>query len=203
MRKLLLLSVAVLALAACGGEKYPVPAADAYASLTSIGVPNGARPLAVMSNVAITVEQIPADSAVRWQFSKDGADLGAIVARVDPDGDAASVVSTDYIEGAASDAEENRMESNLIQGGQRQLIEEGIRAHFEKRPFNTELRKSIEVAALQANIGGVMKDVSASMDAEIARRDDREREYSSEAARNPYKATAPSTDLSRFDKPAN
>jgi hypothetical protein len=49
----------------------------------------------------------------------------------------------------------------------------------------------------------MMKDVSASMDAEIARRDEREREYESEAARNPYKATAPSTDLSKFDRSAN
>lgn len=195
MRRFALIAALALSLAACGGEKYPLPAGEAYESLVSVGIPDGARTLTPMSSVAMTVDSIPDDSSVRWRFSKDGADLGAIVARVDADGDAASIVTTDYIEGAASGDPENKSISALIQGGQRQLIEEGIRAHFEKRPFNSELRKSIEFAAVQANIGNMMNEASASMDEFAKKHDERTSESASRAATNPYNATKPMTTL--------
>ncbi|QNN64756.1 hypothetical protein H9L12_10915 [Sphingomonas rhizophila] len=200
MRKFVLIAALALGVAACGGEKYPLPAAEAYASLTSVGVPHGARPLSPLHNVSINVEQIPADSSVRWSFSKDGADLGAIIAKVDPDGESASVISTDYVDGTASGDDQNRMEVGLIKGSQRQLIEEGIRAYFEKREFNSDLRKSLEMAAVHANIGGMMQEASASMDRAAKESNERRREAESEVARNPYTASAPTTDLSRFDE---
>ena len=195
MRRFALIAALALSLAACGGEPYPLPASEAYASLTSVGIPNGARLLTPMSSLAMTVDSTPDDSSVRWRFSKDGADLGAIVARVDADGEAQSVVTTDYIEGASSDDPEHKSMSALIQGGQRQLIEEGIRSHFEKRPFNNDLRKSIEFAAIQANIGGMMNEASASMDEFAKSHDARTSDRASRAATNPANATRPMTNL--------
>ena len=64
----------------------------------------------------------------------------------------------------------------LIEGGSRQLIEEGIRAHVENRPFNHQLRRSIDMAAVQANIGSMMNDASKSMDEAVARFDENDRE---------------------------
>lgn len=195
MRRFALITALALSLAACGGEKYPIPAGEAYDSLVSVGIPSGAGLLAPMSSLAMTVDSTPDDSSVRWRFSKDGADLGAIVARVDPDGEAASVITTDYVEGTASDDPANKSFSNLIQGGQRQLLEEGIRAHFEKRPFNTDLRKSIEFAAIQSNIGNMMNEASASMDEYAKKSDDSRRESEASRATNPYNATKPMTTL--------
>jgi len=199
MRRTAITIALALALAACGGEKYPIPATQAYDRLTSIGS-TGVSPLMAMSDVSLSVDSTPADSSVRWRFSHDGDDLGTIVAHIEPDGDQASVVSTEYIKGPAPDENwRNADMRGLIEGGMRQLIEESIRASFEQRPVNPELRKSLEMAAMQANIGGMMQDVSASMDEEIARRADREREADSRAATNPYNATKPTTDLSKFN----
>lgn len=83
----------------------------------------------------------------------------------------------------------------LIEGGSRQLIEEGMRAHVENRPFNHQLRRSIDMAAVQANIGSMMNDASKSMDEAVARFDENDREAETRAATNPYNATRPSIDL--------
>lgn len=200
MRRMMLAMGLALALTACGGEKYPLPAGQAYEALTSVGA-DGVSPLRAMGDVSLNVDSTPADSSVRWRFTRDGAELGAIVATIEPDGDQASIVSTEYIEGSAPDDNRNADMRGLIQGGMRQLIEESIRARFEGRPVNTELRKSLEIAAMQANIGGMMEDASASMEKAAKDFDDAKRESESRAATNPYTKTAPMTDLSKFDKP--
>lgn len=196
MRNFGLIAALALGLGGCGGETYPLPASEAYASLTSLGVPNDARVLTPMDGVSLDFEALPDESSVRWTFSHDGDNLGAVIAHVDASGDKASTITTDYVEGSAPDDKwKNGKMRTMIEGGSRQLLEEGIRAHFENRPFNHELRRSIDMAAVQANIGAMMNDVSKSMDEAVAKFDANDREAESRAATNPYNATKPSVDL--------
>ena len=196
MRKFGLIAAFALMLGGCGGETYPLAPSDAYASLTAIGVPADAEPLSVMHDVSVDFEALPDDSSVRWTFSHDGDNLGAIVAHVDPSGDKASSITTDYVEGSSPDDKwRNGKMRDLIQGGSRQLIEEAIRSHFENRPFDHELRKSIDLAALQANLGTEFNDISKSMDKAAANFAEADRETESRAATNPENATKPSVDL--------
>lgn len=196
MRKLGLIAALALALGGCGAETYQLPVAEAYASLSSLGTPEDARVLTPMDGVSINFEALPDENSVRWTYSHEGDNLGAIIAHVDASGDKASVITTDYVEGSAPDDKwKNGKMRNLIEGGSRQLIEEGIRAHFEKRPFNHELRRSIDMAAVQANIGTMMNDASASMDKAAASFAEHDREREAQAATNPYNATKPSIDL--------
>lgn len=196
MRKFGLIAAFALMLGGCGGETYPLAASDAYASLTSIGVPAGAEPLSVMHEVSVDFEALPDDNSVRWTFSHEGDNLGAIVAHVDPSGDKASTITTDYVEGSSPDDKwRNGKMRGLIQGGSRQLIEEAIRSHFENRPFDHELRRSIDVAALQANLGTEFSDISKSMDKAAANFEEADREDEARRATNPNNATKPSIDL--------
>lgn len=199
MRRFALIAALALSLAACGGETYPLPAAEAYSSLTAVGSPDGAGALTAIHKVSMSIDSLPDDSSVSWRFSREGAELGKIVARVDPDGETKSVITTDYIDGPASNEGNNKPARALIQGGMRQLIEEKIRSHFEHRPFNQDLRKSIQLAALQSNMGAMMNDVSKSMDEAAASFDARDQERDSRAATNPANATKPNIDLEHKD----
>lgn len=195
MRKFAWIAALALSLAACGGETYPLPSTEAFSQLSMVGSPEGTSALTAIHHMSVSVDSLPDDSSVSWSFSRDGADLGKIIARVDPDGADKSVITTDYVEGSAPDEGTNKNARALIQGGMRQLVEENIRAHFEHRPFNHELRKSIQLTALQTNMGAMMNDVSKSMDEAAANFDARDQERESRAATNPNNATKPSIDL--------
>ncbi|MEO6580505.1 MAG: hypothetical protein ABIN83_05080 [Sphingomicrobium sp.] len=198
MFKMILLGTAALSLTACGGEKYAVPASEAYQTLSSIGTPTGVSPLpAGLSGVSVSFDTPPSDSQARWRFSHDGSDIGSIIATVAPSGDKASVVSLTYAEGTAPDSEwQNRNVRTILKGSMQSLIAEAIDSRFDQRPFDMELYRKVSVATLQSNIGGIMKDVSSSMDKEIARRAERDA-MSDAQANNPYTATKPAVDLSK------
>lgn len=198
MKRMILLATAALCLTACGGETYAVPATEAYSTLSSVGTPVGVSPLpAGLSNVTMSFDSLPSDNLVRWRFSHGGEDLGAITATVSPDGDSKSNVRIAFVEGAAPDDQGSNHQARVtLQTAMIPLITEAVDSRFENRPFNMELRHQVELAALQANIGGVMSDVSASMDKAVA--EQKERQSLSDArANNPYDATKPAVDLSK------
>lgn len=201
MRKSLFVCLTALALTACGGEEYPVPATEAFSTLSSIGAPVGVSPLPVgLYGVSMDVESLPADNSVRWRFSHEGDDLGSIVAKVDPNGASSSKVTLDYAEGTAPDENwQNKNVRVMLQTAMMPLIEEAIDSRFDNRSFDTALRQQIDKNTMVANVGGMMKEASASMDKAIADQKERERDAESRAATNPYAATKPATDLSKFD----
>ena len=96
----ILLGVSAVLLAGCGGgEDYPVPATEAFATLSSVGTPEGLYPLPVgVDEVSVNFESIPADNSVKWKFSHDGDDLATISARVEPWYN--SILSDRYVEGS-------------------------------------------------------------------------------------------------------
>lgn len=198
--RLILLGASALLLAGCNGEEYPVPASEAFATLSSVGKPAGLYPLPIgVHEVSVAFESIPSESSVKWKFRHAGDDLATIIARVDPNGDAASNVSYSFVEGTApADKWRNGPVRNLLRNYVQQLVVEAVDSRFEHRPFNPELRASVTASTASASVSAMMKDVSASMDAHIAKQAQYERESEAQSAMNPRNATKPMTDLSKF-----
>ena len=70
--RLILLGASALLLAGCGGEEYPVPASEAFATLSGVGKPAELFPLpGGLYDVAVNFEAVGADQAVKWHFSHD------------------------------------------------------------------------------------------------------------------------------------
>ena len=127
MFKTVLLCTAAFSLTACGGEKYAVPASEAYQTLSSVGTPTGVSPLpGGISGVSVSFDTLPSDSQARWRFSHNGSDLGAIIATVAPSGDKASTVSLSYVDGTAPDSEWN---NSRVRGMIKTSMKTLIRGH--------------------------------------------------------------------------
>lgn len=199
--RFILLGASALLLAGCGGEEYPVPASEAFATLSSVGTPAGLYPLPVgVHEVAVNFESIPADNSVKWKFSHDGDDLATMVAHVEPNGEKSSKVTLSYADGTAPDENwHNGQVRALLRRQVQQLVVEAVDSKFDRRPFDADLRASVSAATATASVGAMMKDVSAGFDAELERRADREREDKNRSATNPYNATKPATDLAKFN----
>ena len=200
MRRMMI-GVAALMLSACGGEVYPVPATQAYLSLSSIGTPRGMSPLpGGLSPVTVRFESLPGENMVQWKFSHDGDDLARIVAQVTPDGENSSNVTVRYVKGEAPDDKwRNGHSRGLIEREVQRLVVEAVDAKMENRPVNEELRLDVTRQVAMSSIGSMMSDVSKSMDEHIEKQKQREAESEARRAANPYNATKPSTDLSKYN----
>jgi len=199
--RLLLLGVATLLLAGCGGEKYQVPASQAYTTLTGVGTPSAFYPLpGGLNDVSVRFEALPADNAVQWHFTHEGDDLAKIVAMVEPSGDDASNVSVFYVEGSAPDENwRNGAVRNQLSAGVYQLVTEAVDARLENRSVDQTFVATVRNNITMASMGGMMNDASSAMDKAVERQKERERERESQGATNPYGATKPATDLSKFN----
>ena len=200
MRRLTI-GLAALLLSACGGEVYPVPVTQAYLSLSGIGTPLGMSPLpGGLSPVTVRFESLPGENMVQWKFSHEGDDLARIVARVTPDGDNSSNVTVSYVNGDAPDDKwRNGQARGLIEREIQRLVVEAVDAKLEQRPFNDELRKEVTRQVAMATISAMMGDASNAMDKAIKEQKEREAARGSASAANPYNATKPSTDLSKYN----
>lgn len=201
MRKMML-GLAALLLTSCGGETYPIAPTAAFEALSGIGTPSGLDPLpGGLSPVSVNFEAVAADNAVQWLFSHDGDDIGRIVAQVTPEGDEASTVSVYYLEGKAPDENwRNGSARNLIENYIQRLVVEAVDSTLESRPMDEAIKMDVLMKVSTASMSSMMKDVSASMDEHIANEKAAEKEMEARAATNPYAATRPSTDLSKFDE---
>ena len=198
----LMIGVAAMALAACSpSETYPVSASDAYSTLTGLGYPAGVYPLpAGLMNVALQFEAVPADNAVRWQFSNgDGATLATVTATVAEDGESESTVTFSYADGPAPDEGRNGKMRQMIKSYVQPLIVEAVDARFENRSFDKALRSNADAMTATASVGDMMKDVDASLEEHIAKEKEREVEREARALANPHNATKPTTDLSKYN----
>ena len=199
--RMIALGAAALLLAGCGGEEYPVPASQAYSTLAGVGTPTGLYPMPVgLEDVAVWFESLPSQNAVQWHFSHEGDDLARIIAKVEPNGDNASNVSLQYVEGSAPDDNwRNGKVRRLIRNEVQKLVVEAVDSKMENRSFDMALRANVSAATAAASVGSMMKDVSKSMDEEVERRAQRERESETRAATNPGNATKPSMDLTKYN----
>jgi hypothetical protein len=174
--RVLTIVAAALSLAACGGEQYPVPASQAYDSLSALGTPPGLYPLpGPMEKVDVRFEPVPGETSVQWLFSHDGDDLGRIVATVSPNGGKASAVSIDYVEGAAPDGNwHNKEARKQLKSSVHELVAEAVDSSLDNRAFDMAVRDKAEIAITSSMIGGVMADVSQRMQDEMRKADEYE-----------------------------
>jgi hypothetical protein len=192
MRKMFV-GVAALLLAGCGGETYPVDATQAFLTLSTVGTSHLDPLPGGLSPVSVSFESNEADNKVQWLFSHEGDSLAKIVATVAPDGDSASTVAIEYIEGTAPDENwRNGKARQLIQTYVQQLVTEAVDAKMENREFDPAVRQTVEAAVVTASMGAVMNDVSSSMEEFAANHDKREREAKGRKRTNPANATKPS-----------
>jgi hypothetical protein len=196
MRKFMICAAALF-VGACGGETYQVPASEAFQTLSNIGNPPLTSPMpGALSPVSVQMESVPADNSVQWLFRHDGDDIGRIVATVTPDGDAASTIRLGYYDGSAPDDKwRNAQVRRLLRDQMQRLFVEQVDSTFEKREFNDGLKKDVNLQVTSASMGALMNDVSASMNDHIKKQNDR----ASSASANPYTATKPSTDLTKYN----
>lgn len=203
-----LVAAASLFLSACGGggTKYPVPAAEATAMLAGLGTSPAVAPMpAALPDVEVVFESLPGGTSVQWAFTRQGEDLGKILATVAPDGDAASKVTIDYVDAVGPIATPVTTKyRDQIKGNVRQLVGEAVDSTLDRRPFDMALRKQVDDNITVAMIGPVFQDIGSKIreaDAKQAKLD-RERaeepDYIIEPA-NPRGASAPTTDLRRFN----
>ena len=198
-----LLGASALLLAGCGGEEYPVPAAEALATLESIGMPKGLYPLPIgLEEVSVDFASAPEHNSVKWTFSHGADDLATIFATVEPNGEASSNVRVSYVEGSAPDGNwRNGKVRGLLDRQVQRLVVEAVDAKFERRPFDTALRNKVDAETAAASMGALMNDVIASRDKHIASMEEAEREVDSRrAASDPSDATKPMTDLSEYNR---
>jgi hypothetical protein len=199
--RLIVLGAAALLLSGCGGEEYPVPAGEAFTTLSGVGTPDELYPLpGGLYEVGLRFESVPADNSVQWHFSHEGDDLARLVAKVEPNGDTASKVSVNYVEGTAPDENwRNGQARKLIQTAVQQLVVEAIDSKLEKRPFDKQLLGNVRATTAAMSVGGMMQDASASLDKHIAEEKQSRKEAQARAEANPYAKTKPSMDLSKFN----
>jgi hypothetical protein len=189
--------MAAMLVSACGGETYQVAPTEAFLTLSNIGNPPGTSTLpGGLSAMNVSFESVPADNSVVWKFTHDGDDVGRIVATVTPDGDTATNIRVGYMDGSAPDENwRNGQARRLIRDQLQRLFVEHVDATFEKRAFNQGLKNDVVMQVTTASMSAIMNDVSASMDAHIAK----EKERKNQSSASPYAATKPSTDLSKYN----
>ena len=199
--RLMILGAAALLLGGCGGETYPVPASQAYATLAGVGTPEGLYPLpGGLYDVAVRFESLPTENSVQWLFSHEGDDLARIVAKVEPSGDSASNVSVEYVKGSAPDSKwRNGEVRKLLQTAVQQLVVEAVDSKLDNRPFDMALRANINATTTAMSAGSMMKDASSAMDKAMEEQEQRDRERQAEADANPHAKTQPTMDLSNYN----
>jgi hypothetical protein len=200
--RFILLGASALLLAGCGGEEYPVPASEAFATLQSVGTPTGLYPLPIgVEDVSVNFSTVPEKNFVRWNFTHEGDDLGTIFAQVEPNGDNSSIVKVSYADGAAPDEKwRNGKVRGLLERQIQRLVVEAVDSKLEQRPFDTALRANVSAETAAASMGELFKEVTASRDEFIENEAQRERESESRrAAYNPADAAKPMTDLSKYN----
>ena len=203
MTRKIAIAAAALLLAACGGaEKYEIPVGEAASMLAGMAQTPAIAPMpAMLREVNVAFEALPGGRSVQWLFYLKGNELGKIVATVEPDGDSASMLNLDYVDGAAPESRLNSDVRSQLRGNVRQLLLEAVDSSLERRPFNMALREQIEANITSAMVGSAFQGVSDKLDAEIAAG-----EWDSDAAPadgapqpDPKDAAKPTTDLSRFN----
>ncbi|GAA3999083.1 hypothetical protein GCM10022211_06220 [Sphingomonas humi] len=185
-------------LSACGGEKYEVPVTTAYQTLTSVGTPTALAPITGAMGVVSNFQATPDDSRVEWKFTKEGKDVGRIIAKATASGDAASKIQLWYEEGSAADEGAISKARPLVRDKLKRVLWEAVDSRMDNRPADAALVQQIQIEVTASYAGEMMKQANSGFDAAIAehRKDQMDtayRQQSSTAA-----ATQPSMNLSGY-----
>ena len=201
LRSLLLGATALLLVGCGGGEEYPVPAGQAASMLAGLSYSPAIAPMPVaLQDVSVSFESLPGGNAVQWSFTKNGDDLGRIVATVEKSGKAASEVTVDYVEGTASDKGDYGQIRDQLRGGVQQLLIEAVDSTLDGRQFNMALRDQVDSNITIAMMGSMMVSASDAMDkaAKKGSTGSRRTYGPKPVSSDPSGKAAPTTDLSRF-----
>lgn len=201
LRSLLLGATALLLVGCGGGEEYPVPAGQAASMLAGLSYSPAIAPMPVaLQDVSVSFESLPGGNAVQWSFTKNGDDLGRIVATVEKSGEAASEVTVDYVEGNASDKGDYGQIRDQLRGGVQQLLIEAVDSTLDGRQFNMALRDQVDSNITIAMMGSMMVSASDAMDkaAKKGSTGSRRTYGPKPVSSDPSGKAAPTTDLSRF-----
>ena len=201
LRSLLLGATALLLVGCGGGEEYPVPAGQAASMLAGLSYSPAIAPMPVaLQDVSVIFESLPGGNAVQWSFTKNGDDLGRIVATVEKSGEAASEVTVDYVEGNASDKGDFGQIRDQLRGGVQQLLIEAVDSTLDGRQFNMALRDQVDSNITIAMMGSMMVSASDAMDkaAKKGSTGSRRTYGPKPVSSDPSGKAAPTTDLSRF-----
>ena len=201
LRSFLLGATALLLVGCGGGEEYPVPAGQAASMLAGLSYSPAIAPMPVaLQDVSVSFESLPGGNAVQWSFTKNGDDLGRIVATVEKSGEAASEVTVDYVEGNASDKGDFGQIRDQLRGGVQQLLIEAVDSTLDGRQFNMALRDQVDSNITIAMMGSMMVSASDAMDkaAKKGSTGSRRTYGPKPVSSDPSGKAAPTTDLSRF-----
>ena len=201
MWKKLLTGATALLLAGCGGEKYPISASEASSMLAGLSYSPATSPMPVaLKDVEVGFESLPGGNAVQWSFTKEGDDLGKIVATVTPSGDTDSKVAIDYVDGSAADKGSHAKIRAQLRGGVQQLLVEAIDSTLDRRQYDMALHDQVDTNITIAMMGSMMVSASDAMDKAVAKQKRRRQDSQGSGASvpSPSSASQPSTDLSRF-----
>ena len=202
--RLTLLGAAALMLAACGGDEYPMPAAQAASTLASLGYsPVLATMPPALGKVQVGFEALSDGQSVQWSFRRGRDDLGRIVATVEPSGEAASKVKVDYVEGSDHGGGTAGRLRQQLKINLRPLFVEAVDSTLDGRPFDEAVRAKVDTALAEGLGPTMFSGVDESLDAEVARRDKNDSDSANRRANSrrtppPQAATQASSDLSRF-----
>ena len=202
LRSLLLGATALLLVGCGGGEEYPVPAGQAASMLAGLSYSPAIAPMPVaLQDVSVSFESLPGGNAVQWSFTKNGDDLGRIIATVEKSGEAASEVTVDYVEGTASDKGDNAQIRAQLRGGVQQLLIEAVDSTLDGRQFDMALRDQVDSNITIAMMGSMMVSASDAMDkaAKKGSTGSRRTYGPKPVSSDPSGKAAPTTDLSRFN----
>lgn len=202
LRSMLLGATALLLVGCGGGEEYPVPAGQAASLLAGLSYSPAIAPMPVaLRDVSVSFESLPGGNAVQWSFTKDGDDLGKIVATIEKSGEAASEVTVDYVDGAASDDKRGNAQIRAqLRGGVQQLLIEAVDSTLDGRQFDMALRDQVDSNITIAMMGSMMVSASDAMDkaAKKGSTGSRRTYGPKPVSSDPSGKAAPTTDLSRF-----
>lgn len=201
LRSMLLGATALLLVGCGGGEEYPVPAGQAASMLAGLSYSPAIAPMPVaLQDVSVSFESLPGGNAVQWSFTKNGDDLGRIVATVEKSGEAASEVTVDYVEGNASDKGNYGQIRDQLRGGVQQLLIEAVDSTLDGRQFNMALRDQVDSNITIAMMGSMMVSASDAMDkaAKKGSTGSRRTYGPKPVSSDPSGKAAPTTDLSKF-----
>ena len=202
--RMTLLGAAALLLAACGGDEYPMPAAQAASTLASLCYSSALTTMPpALGKVQVSFEALSDGQSVQWSFRRGRDDLGRIIATVEPSGEAASKVKVDYVEGSDHGGGTAGRLRQQLKINLRPLFVEAVDSTLAGRPFNEAVRAKVDTALAEGLGPTMFSGVDASLDEEVERRRDREpngpsRRFDGSRKSPPQAVTQPTSDLSRF-----
>lgn len=195
-----------------GGEIYGKPVAETYRELSSMPVPREFENFGnEMSGTELRVEREPGE-AVKWVFSNRGVQIGAMIAKLKPAGEARTRVTVAF---QPSDADNGvwriKDAQSFLKAVARPAMVESVDAAMEDREFNKAILSNALVGYLVVNRDAIQREALKRMDEHNdfendnieqrrAQASEERLERASSAAGKPTMSARPTVDTSRYSR---